>query len=86
MGAWLLDEKHPSSVIPARNFVISPPHIITAPLPSPAGQAQEDMLSEGTGPRDGEKERKGSRTRGEVEENEMEMKRKLEKKGDTERW
>lgn len=86
MGARLLDEKHPSSIILARNFVTSPPHIITAPLHSTAGRAQEDMLSEGTGPRDGEKERKGSRTRGEVEENKMEMKRKLEKKGGTEKW
>lgn len=66
--------------------MISPPHIITAPLHSTAGQAQEDMLSEGTGPRHGEKERKGSRTRAEVEENKMELKRKLEKKGATEKW
>ena len=34
MGAWLLDEKHYSSIIPVHNFMSSPLHITTPHLRS----------------------------------------------------
>lgn len=57
--------------------MISPPHLTTPHLHA-TRQAQKAVTSEGPGPRDGEKEGKECRTRAEVEENKMEMKRKVE--------
>lgn len=83
------------SFIPARNCVISPPHIPTPHLTSPqlrssTRQAQEDMLSEGPGPREGERRKgKQDQRRGGGEQNggkEEGGRRTPEKKGNTERW
>lgn len=72
-----LGKKHYSTIItPLRKLQVrTTTHHTLPPLPPP-GRAQEDVLSEGPQPRDGEKEGKGSRTSGEVEESKMAVKRR----------
>lgn len=66
------------SIIPASfQSITSCPHHCTSPHLTSV-PAQEGVLSERPGPRDGEKEGKRTRTRGEVEENKTGVKRNVE--------
>lgn len=66
-----------SIILASFQSITSCPHHCTSPHLTSV-PAQEDVLSEGPGPRGGEKEGKRTRTRGEVEESKTGVKRNVE--------